>query len=145
MFLVTLFLAACTTTAAAGGDYICTNVPEISNKLGAINGAGCVNNSDCQYGVCKKGALQLAGHVTTTEGVCTKDCACGGPSSQCSADDDEVNGVHFKCIKAPKGGVSECAIQCASLADCQKVNPRFTACTASSSAFQTAVKICTIE
>ncbi len=144
-FLAALVLSACNTNAAAGGDYVCTNAPEISNKQGAVNGAACTTNSDCQYGVCSHGALQLGAAPSGTDGVCTKDCSCGGASSQCSIDDSEANNVHYKCIKGQTGGKSECAVACASLADCQKVNPRFTACTASSPTFQTGVKICTIQ
>lgn len=140
-----LLLTACTTTSASGGDYTCTNAPGIANKQGAVHGAGCVKDSDCEYGVCNKTALQLAGHVTTTEGVCSKDCSCGGPTSQCSIDDQEANSLHFTCIKATSGGKSECAIKCGSVADCQAVNPRFTACTSSGSTFATAVKVCTIQ
>ena len=145
LFLLFALFCACNTSVAAAGDYVCTNVPEISNKQGAVNGAGCTSNGDCQYGVCAKNALQLGAAPSGTDGVCTKDCSCGGASSQCSADDDEANNLHFKCIKAQAGTRSECAIQCTSVADCQKVNPRFTACTASSPTFQTGVKICTIQ
>lgn len=140
-----LGLGACTTSAGAAGDYVCKNAPGIANAQGAVHSAGCLQNSDCKYGVCNKVALQLSGHVTTTEGVCSKDCSCGGPTSQCSADDDEANGLHFTCIKAASGGGSECALKCTSVADCQKVNPRFTACSTGSVTFSTAVKVCTIN
>ena len=147
-FLLTVFLmsfCACDTTGAGGGDYTCSNTPTIKNAQGGVHGAACVKNSDCEYGSCSKSALQLAGHVTTTEGVCTKDCSCGSASSQCSTDDDETNGVHFSCIKAIGTPSSECALKCTSVADCQKVNPRFNTCTETSSSFGTGVKVCTIQ
>lgn len=140
--LLALVFAGCETNAAAGGDSVCTNAPHISNAQGGIHGASCTQNADCRYGVCNKVALQLAGHVTTTEGVCTKNCACGANSS---CDLDDVADRHFKCIKAPSGGGSECAVQCASVTDCQQVNPRFNACTTTSAFFQTGVKVCAIQ
>ncbi len=146
MALTILFvvLAGCDTNGAAGGDYTCTNAPHITNTKGAVHGASCTKDADCLYGDCNKVAMQLAGHVTTTEGVCTKNCSCG-TNSACDVDDDLANNVHFKCLKAPSGGASECGVQCTSVADCQKVNPRFTACVETSTAFQTGVKVCTIQ
>lgn len=151
--VLTVFLmvfAACdTASTGASGDYICTNAPTIKNPQGGVHGAPCVKDADCLYGSCGKSALQLNGHVTTTEGVCTKDCACGSAASQCDLDNEATASVAFTCIKsiesATGGTTSECAIQCDSLADCTKINPRVTVCTDTSDLFETGVKVCSIE
>ncbi len=143
--LLVAFAGCDTTTAAAGGDYTCTNTPVLSYPQAGVAGAACKKSADCQYGTCEFSALQLAGHITTTEGVCTKNCACGAATSQCSADDNDANNLHFTCIKQIGGTASECAVKCASVADCQKINPRFNACTESSDAYGTADNVCTIQ
>ena len=146
LMFVLLVLASCNTAAAAGGDYTCTNAPSKVHPQAGVHGASCANDADCEYGACSKSALQLNGHVTTTEGVCTKNCSCGSASSQCNADDDAANSLAFTCIKGTSGDTtSECAIKCTSVADCTKVNPRFTACTDSSTRFSTGVKVCAVE
>jgi hypothetical protein len=144
--LLLLALAGCNTAAAAGGEYTCTNAPFKKYPEAGPVGAACAKDGDCQYSVCAKSALQLNGHVTTTEGVCTKNCACGAVSSQCDVDDDSANGLAFTCIKGTSGDTtSECAIKCSSVADCTKVNPRFTVCSASSTRFSTGVKVCAVQ
>ena len=142
--LIVVF-AGCDTAAAAGGDYTCTNAPSIVYPKGLPTGAACTKNADCAYGGCAMSALQLSGHVTATEGVCTKNCACGSAASQCSTDDSDANNLHYSCIKAVGATTSECAVKCTTLDDCTKVNPRFNTCTESSDLFGTGVKVCTIQ
>lgn len=142
MLLVLLLSAGCEANTTQGGDYTCPNVAVIKNAQAGVHGAHCVKDADCKYGVCSKGALQLSGHVTTTEGVCTKNCACG-PNSSCDMEDQGA--FHFKCIKAPAGAGSECAVQCGSVTDCQQINPAFNACVGTSQFFTTGVKVCTIQ
>lgn len=143
--LFALSFLACDPNTAHGGDVVCTKNPVVTNAQAGVHGAACSKSADCKYGTCYFAPMQLAGHVTPSVGVCSKDCSCGSSTSQCSIDDDEANALHFTCIKAPSGAGSECAIGCKTLDDCTKVNPVFTACTASSKAFSTGIKVCTIE
>lgn len=129
-------------TTAPLGDSNCLKSATISNVAGHLHGAECTADADCKYGVCKKPAYQTGSDKTF--GVCTKDCSCGA-GSECSKDDDATQGLHFSCIKAQSGAGSECAIQCVSNADCSKINPKLKVCASSSTFFQSAQKICTIQ
>lgn len=112
--------------------------PVVKKSDGKLHGEPCDSDAECKYGTCTKAAMQLGG--AGTKGVCTKQCSCGGATSVCGADD--VTGKVFKCIKAPTGAGSECALSCASAADCMAVNPDLKYCISSSSKFQTGVKVC---
>lgn len=141
IFVVILASGCEANTAAKGGDYTCPNNPGIGNPAKKLHGAACATKGECAYSVCNVNALQLAGHVTATEGVCTKDCSCG-PNSGC--DIDNGNGVEYKCIKAKSGPGSECAIACTSDAQCKAINPRFDHCGYAETRFTSGVKVCTL-
>ena len=121
--LVTIVCLGCPVTNTDPQNDVCTKSTGISQPTGHLHGHECQNDSECQYGWCNKAAMQLAG--ATGYGVCTKDCACGA-GSQCDA--DNATGMSFTCIKRASGAGSECAIKCTSVADCTKINPKFTAC-----------------
>jgi len=112
--------AACTTTAAEPG--LCQyGAPVISNASGLLHGIACTSNDQCKYGACRFDAMQQGG--ASKVGVCTKQCSCGGSTSQCSNDNDSTKGLDFTCIKAATGAGSECAVRCTSDNFCQGVNP----------------------
>lgn len=126
----------------ANGNMNCAKSLTISNVAGLLHGAQCTNDADCKYGMCKKPAYQTG--ADKSFGVCTKDCSCGAGST-CSLDDNSTQKIGFSCIGAPTGGGYECAIQCAGVEDCIEINPKFNACVSSSTFFQNAQKICSIQ
>lgn len=103
--------------------------PVISNATGLLHGIACNSNADCKYGTCLKNAMQQGG--ASTVGVCTKQCSCGGATSQCSNDDDSTKGLTFTCIVRATGAGKECGLTCTSDAFCQSVNPAQPFCVAS--------------
>jgi hypothetical protein len=133
---------ACATTTVDSG--ICPyTTPVVSQPSGGLHGEPCTKDSECKYGTCVFEALQL-GKIKGAQGVCTKQCACGGPTSACSSDDDAQTGRAFTCIAAGSGAGKECAMKCASAADCLAINSELKYCVAGvSGKFQTAVKVCT--
>lgn len=117
----------------------CQKSTGVSNAAGKKHGEPCTNGSECMYGICKYGALQLIGDGT--QGVCTKDCSCGA-GSQCS--DDNAGTQSYTCIFSDAKPVTkECAATCTSDADCAKVNPALPFCTMDyDGVFSTGVKVC---
>ncbi len=138
-FACFLCLAACTTTGLAPGE--CPNSLPAPQPGKLLHGFECTQNSDCAYGACTKSAMQLAG--TAAFGVCTKDCSCG-PHSTCGDDDDATKGLAFDCIR--QGAAAECALECTTVADCQKASAKFTACTDEVTGyFSSGRKVCTMS
>ncbi len=121
LLLLTLALAACTTTTTPTDGQCPFGSPVVGNANGLLHGVGCTDNSQCKYGTCTKTAMQQGKSSTT--GVCTKQCSCGGTTSQCSIDNDDTKGLAFTCIKAASGSGSECGVTCKTDADCGKINP----------------------
>jgi len=119
--LLTASALACTTTTAPADGQCPFSSPVVSNANGLLHGVGCTDNSQCKYGTCTKSAMQQGKSSTT--GVCTKQCSCGGPTSVCSNDNDDTKGLYFTCIKAASGSGSECGVTCKTDSDCGKINP----------------------
>lgn len=110
-----------------------------------LHGIACEKNEQCRYGACINNAMQQAGD--TSYKVCTKHCSCGGPTSQCSNDNDPSKGLEFTCIKAAQGPGSECALKCTNDAFCQNVNPKQPFCVTGVTGVFTAgaVKVCSAK
>ncbi len=113
-------MPACTATVVEPGT--CPfGAPVVKTTEGLLHGVGCQTDAQCKYGVCSKSAMQQGG--TSTVGVCTKQCSCGGPTSQCSIDNDSTKNLSFTCIKAYSGSGSECGVICTSDKQCGDINP----------------------
>lgn len=141
VWVAAVALTGCATTTI--DNSMCTYAtPVISQPGGGLHGEPCTKSSECKYGTCVFGALQQGGKATA-QGVCTKQCACGGPTSACSIDDEVQTGRAFTCIAAGSGPGKECAMKCATAADCTAINSELKYCVAGvSGKFQTAVKVC---
>lgn len=115
--------------------------PVITNATGLLHGIACTSDSQCKYGHCLKNAMQQGG--SSAVGVCTKQCSCGGATSQCSNDNGNDKGLTFTCIAAAKGAGKECAVYCKSDGDCQAINPNQPFCVSGlSGVFSTGLKVC---
>lgn len=119
--VLTLVVATgCSVTAVDPGT--CQfGAPVVKTTDGLLHGIACQTDAQCKYGVCSKTAMQQGG--SSTQGVCTKQCSCGGATSQCSADNDSVKNLSFTCIKAAVGSGSECGVICTSDKQCADINP----------------------
>ena len=121
IILVAMFASACESGSAVDPSVCQFAAPTVTNANGLLHGIACNTSADCKYGTCRKAAMQQG--KSSTVGVCTKQCSCGGSLSQCSIDDNIDKNLTFTCIKAYTGSGSECGVTCTSASDCQKINP----------------------
>jgi len=100
-------------------------------------GEGCESDSECAFGVCLKPGT--SGNITNSVfGFCTRGCDCeNATSSQIPDGEEEV----FDCLY-PAGAKTKhhIVVQCANLAECQALDPRWTECSNPSSG--NARKVC---
>jgi hypothetical protein len=89
-------------------------------------GEGCTADSECDFGVCLQPGA--AGNLTNSVfGFCTRGCDCGDDTaSQLSTAEKE----DLACLYPPTPDQHRrhVLVRCATLDDCQTLDPRWTAC-----------------
>ncbi len=89
-------------------------------------GEGCTSDAECDFGVCMLPGA--AGNLTNSAfGFCTRGCDCDNDDAARLSDEEKVS---LTCIypTTPDQHRRHVLLQCASVADCQAVDPRWTAC-----------------
>ena len=111
------------------GDGLCSHPDNVlSNPSGGTHGAECTDDSDCQYGLCVTSPLVSGGAFS----FCTKQCNCGANSS--CKDDTGSGGQLGECLRfglssyPDEPDTAYCQQTCSSLADCQDLSDKYTAC-----------------
>ncbi len=147
VFLALGALGGCVDTTTTEQGVCPYPAPVISNATGLLPGIACTSAAQCKYGTCVKTAMQQG--LSSTVGVCTKQCSCGGATSQCSNDNGNDKGLSFTCIAAAKGAGKECAVYCKNdnttgiSAYCQAINPNQPYCVSGlSGVFSTGLSVC---
>lgn len=132
---------SCVTTADCGGSLVCTNqvcttstggslTPcdlsyAVSNEGGKDFGEPCDQNNECRYGACVKPGT--GGNITNDKfGFCSRGCDCDdNAASRLTAEEK----TEFTCLY-PSGfkAFHHVLVQCDTVADCQAIDARYTAC-----------------
>lgn len=123
MIALLAFAFGCSEDSLTGNtDPVCGNVVTVTNASGLLHGSPCTQDSECKYGKC------LQSPVASFK-FCSKNCSCGA-NSACS-DDPANNGTTYACARKRTGSSSnaeQCLLRCSTVADCQKVDSRYTKC-----------------
>lgn len=99
----------------------------VASDLGATGefGTGCTTNADCKWSECLQ--PYEGGNLTNdTFGFCTRGCDCGTTETQIPAEDKSA----LQCLYPPgnQRKWAHVAVRCSSVADCQALDSRWTAC-----------------